>query len=234
MGESVDNLDDDIDDTLQREGVVLLRQWSSATALAALLQVAGSREYLPLSHSINAEDLPAELIEAPLRESRVGVLPRGARRLRAHCWVRRRYAPVRAPKLYAPNTWHQDGALKLPLPDSPTAGPMPPLQPLLTIWAPLHDCADDSPTLEFVRSVENHTHHWTQLSDSIIREHFAPDRFWIPPALQLGDALLFLPGTLHRTHVTPAMTKDRTSVEYRFATGPCRGLEPEETGAQEK
>ena len=36
------------------------------------------------------------------------------------------------------------------------------------------------------------------------------------PVDESGDALLFRGDVLHRTHVTPRMTRDRTSIELRF------------------
>jgi hypothetical protein len=57
-----------------------------------------------------------------------------------------------------------------------------------------------------------------QLSDTQIRELFERESFWMPE-LEAGDALLFRGDMLHRTHVTPSMTQDRTSIELRFFAG---------------
>jgi hypothetical protein len=57
--------------------------------------------------------------------------------------------------------------------------------------------------------------HFTELSDETLRQRFGAEEVWAP-ALELGDGLLFLNGTLHRTHVGPEMRKDRLSVEYRL------------------
>jgi len=48
-----------------------------------------------------------------------------------------------------------------------------------------------------------------------LRRRFSSEEFWIPE-LNAGDGLLFLNGTLHRTHVHPEMRHDRLSVEYRY------------------
>ena len=48
-----------------------------------------------------------------------------------------------------------------------------------------------------------------------VSKRFAPKEFW-RPALESGDALVFSGDILHRTHVTPEMTDDRTSIELRF------------------
>lgn len=47
-----------------------------------------------------------------------------------------------------------------------------------------------------------------------LRQRFAPDEFW-SPEMTLGDVLIFLNGTLHKTYVTETMTQDRMSVELR-------------------
>jgi hypothetical protein len=54
-----------------------------------------------------------------------------------------------------------------------------------------------------------------ELIGSRVSARFKPEEFW-RPVLEPGDALLFRGDVLHRTHVTPAMTQDRTSVELRF------------------
>jgi hypothetical protein len=55
----------------------------------------------------------------------------------------------------------------------------------------------------------------TNLTDAIVRRTFPAETFW-RPVLKAGDVLLFWGDILHRTHVTPAMTNDRTSIELRF------------------
>jgi hypothetical protein len=55
----------------------------------------------------------------------------------------------------------------------------------------------------------------SDLTDTRIGARFPSDHFW-QPTLEPGDALLFSGDILHRTHVTPAMTHDRTSLELRF------------------
>ena len=92
---------------------------------------------------------------------------------------------------------------------------MPPMTPLLTCWIPLEACGVGRPGLEFVRRRLEALLHYSELNDETLRQRFAPEEFWAP-ALELGDGLVFLNGTLHRTHVSPAMRKDRLSVEYRL------------------
>ena len=128
-------------------------------------------------------------------------------------WVRKRYAPFHAPAGYHPNRWHQDGGLGVRFP--PQAGPALPMTRLLTVWLPLDPCCGERPGLEFVRWRLDQLLHYSELDDDSLRQRFAPERFWVPE-LQLGDGLIFQDGTLHRTYVTPDMSQDRLSVEYRF------------------
>lgn len=86
---------------------------------------------------------------------------------------------------------------------------------VLTCWVPLQDCTGDRPGLEFIRQPLDALLHYTELADPDLRRRFPSERFWAPE-LKSGDAILFLPGTLHRTHVLPAMRHNRLSLEYRF------------------
>jgi hypothetical protein len=95
------------------------------------------------------------------------------------------------------------------------AGPVIPMTPLLTCWIPLNACGVDSPGLEFIRSPQAALLHFTELDDAALRKRFPPEEFWAP-ALELGDGLAFLNGTLHRTYARPEMPDNRLSVEYRI------------------
>jgi hypothetical protein len=55
----------------------------------------------------------------------------------------------------------------------------------------------------------------SDLTETSIRSRFPASHFY-RPTLEPGDALLFPGDILHRTHVTPSMTQDRTSIELRF------------------
>ena len=92
---------------------------------------------------------------------------------------------------------------------------MVPITQLFTIWIPLQDCGVDSPGMEFVEQKLEHLLHYSELGDAVSRQRVRPDVF-CAPHLRLGDGLLLLPGTLHRTQVDSAMALDRLSVEYRF------------------
>ena len=86
---------------------------------------------------------------------------------------------------------------------------------LLTCWLPLNPCGADSPGLEFIRRRQDTLLHFTEIIDNNLRQRFEPGEFWAP-ALELGDVLVFLNGTLHRTHLQPTMEHDRLSIEYRL------------------
>lgn len=130
------------------------------------------------------------------------------------CWVRKKFAPVHAPgHPYHPQDWHQDGALGVHFPLRP--GPAIPMTRLLTCWIPLNPCGRASPGLEFIRTRQTGLLHFTELDDSTLRQRFLAQDFWAP-ALELGDGVVFLNSTLHRTYTRPEMRQDRLSVEYRI------------------
>jgi hypothetical protein len=131
-------------------------------------------------------------------------------------WVRRQYAPSRYPPFHAPHGWHQDGALGFDY-LSHRDGKFPPdaLLSMVTCWIALGPCGADAPGLELVTRRLESLLAPAELTDQCLRARFRPEEFW-RPVLEAGDALLFRGDLLHRTHVTPAMTEDRTSIELRF------------------
>jgi hypothetical protein len=129
-------------------------------------------------------------------------------------WVRKKFTPLQSPAPpYHPQNWHQDGALGVRFPLE--SGPVIPMTRLLTCWIPLNPCGRDSPGLEFVRRRQAALLHFSELDDSALRRRFPPQEFWAP-ALELGDGLVFLNSTLHRTYARPDMRHNRLSVEYRI------------------
>jgi hypothetical protein len=122
-------------------------------------------------------------------------------------WVRRKSAPAGG------QGWHQDGGLWVQYPLEP--GPVPAMTALATCWIPLDQCDGSRPGLELIRRPLTHLLHFTELDDAKVRRRFAPEDFWAP-RVEVGEALIFRPGVLHRTHFAPGMTRDRLSVEYRF------------------
>ncbi len=145
------------------------------------------------------------------------------RRLGAHlacdldqCWVRRQYAPRNAPPPHAAHSWHQDGALNFDFAAHAGAAlPADALLEMLTCWIALTACGVDAPGLEWVDAPIARLLAPSDLTEERVRASFAPATFQ-RPAMRAGDALLLRGDTLHRTHVTPAMTHDRTSIELRF------------------
>lgn len=143
--------------------------------------------------------------------------------LAAHCWVRRQYPPGLRPAGQHPHQWHQDGALGCRF-DGRTAEA---LLPLATLWLPLLACGEDAPSLEWVPAVPAlPLLQPAELAPAAVAQRFAQRH---QARLAAGDALLFDGALLHRTHVTPAMSGRRVSIELRFVAGalPARlGGEP--------
>lgn len=86
---------------------------------------------------------------------------------------------------------------------------------MVTCWIALDPCGKDAPGLEIVVEKVDSVIPPIELRNEAVQTRFAIDKFW-RPILGAGDALLFRGNYLHRTHVAPSMTKDRTSVELRF------------------
>jgi len=129
-------------------------------------------------------------------------------------WVRKKFTPSQVPgPQYHPQSWHQDGALGVRFPPEP--GPAIAMTRLMTCWIPFNSCGTDSPGLEFIRCAQTELLHFTELEDSALRRRFLPREFWAP-TLELGDGLVFLNSTLHRTYAHPEMPHNRLSMDYRI------------------
>ncbi|MGH9667519.1 MAG: hypothetical protein ACRD9L_24115 [Bryobacteraceae bacterium] len=221
-------------DVLREKGVVLLSGIFPKEPLAAMAQAAGAclqaiaagrcdperYRFTPYSQSVllgALRDYGVEDPMVPLASLPDGLLSQAMDSTveckREQSWIRKRFAPAHAPPAYHPNQWHQDGGLGVRFPEQP--GAAMPMTRLLTCWLPLHACGADSPGLEFIRRPLDSLLHYTELTDEKLRSRFAPEDFWTP-ALEPGDGILFLNGTLHRTHVRLEMQEDRLSAEYRF------------------
>jgi hypothetical protein len=229
---------DDAAAQLREQGIALLRgvfpkdlltRLKEAAALCFEAIRAGGAvpdhyHFNPFSHSVLLAALPdfgcgPEELMAPLSTPGLGALFCEALDGEWTCgmeqsWVRKKFAPQQTPdRQYQPQTWHQDGALGVRFPTE--IGSVIPMTPLVTCWIPLTPCGTDSPGLEFIRHRQAALLHFTELDDSTLRQRFAPQEFWAP-ALELGDGLVFLNGTLHRTHARPEMRHNRLSVEFRI------------------
>ena len=131
-------------------------------------------------------------------------------------WVRRQYAPGHYPRGHAPHGWHQDGALGFDFTAIGATEPGPEaLLRLVTCWFPLTPCGSEAPGLEFLARRWDRLRPVACLREDQLRAEFPPAQFQ-RPVMEAGDALIFLGGTLHHTHVTPEMHLNRTSIEFRF------------------
>lgn len=129
----------------------------------------------------------------------------------SQCWLRQQAPPALRPPGQHPHQWHQDGALGCCF-DPQLKEDLAPLQ---TAWVPLVDCGSDAPSLEWVTAPSLPLLRPTDLADAaVLAQH---GRYARQQArLAAGQALLFGPSLLHRTHVTPNMDRIRVSVELRF------------------
>lgn len=152
------------------------------------------------------------LRRGPLQGVIDAVFGRHVALLADQCWARCQYAPGQAPPGHAAHGWHQDGALHFDF-GTPQVHRVP-LQ-MLTCWIALTPCGDDAPGLELLRTPLPALLPPAELTPSRVDERHARDDFW-RPAMGPGDLLLFSGDSLHRTHVAPAMTRHRTSLELRF------------------
>jgi hypothetical protein len=176
--------------------------WAVADHLG--LRFAPTASSLGLDALPGGAEIPALLLDA-LGETIEGALGGPARPLLEAAWLRRQFAPGRAPRWHAPHAWHQDGALGFDFERGDLAAG---LLPMVTCWCPLVPCGVDAPALAIAPGRQGAL----LTLDALGGEHKAVEA----PAMAPGDVLLMTGDLLHRTHVTPAMTLDRISVEVRF------------------
>ena len=86
---------------------------------------------------------------------------------------------------------------------------------MVTCWVALTPCGAQAPGLELVRQRLDSLLSPATLTEDRVHARFPTEGFW-SPVMEPGDVLIFSGGTLHRTHVTPHMDADRTSIELRF------------------
>ena len=107
--------------------------------------------------------------------------------------------------------WHQDGAFL-------GAGVR-----AVNVWLALSHCGDDAPGLDIVggrltelapRGTEGAWFDWS-VGDPVVRT-VAGDVPIVRPIFEAGDAILFDDMNLHRTVVTPEMTRERYAIESWF------------------
>lgn len=98
---------------------------------------------------------------------------------------------------------------------------------LLNIWIPLVKCGVTAPGLEAVvapggelLAIAGRPDHdipaeRARIDENLVLKTFGRDALW-HPSFNPGDAFVFAGTTVHRTHVTPRMTKPRLSIELRL------------------
>lgn len=167
------------------------------------------RRTLPLSDITAAGRPAAELLDCPavraLAEAHLGEEPQ----MNPNSYVR---ALIPGPQIQA-LPFHQDQSILR--------------TPLLNVWIPLAECGVDAPGLEVVVTDKRELLAMAgppdhdvpvervRIDERLVTETFGPGALW-RPSLSPGDALVFAGTTVHRSHVTPAMTKPRLSVEMRL------------------
>ncbi len=92
---------------------------------------------------------------------------------------------------------------------------------------PLQDCGDDCPGLEVVnRAIPDlmpviaagdnfYAAMGVEIAPEMVHRIAQPAELW-HPSCAAGDFLLFKGTTVHRTHATPAMTRERISADIRL------------------
>lgn len=116
-----------------------------------------------------------------------------------------------------PHGWHQDGALRHDfMAHWGRPGPADALLEMRTLWIALTPgCGRDAPGLQWVDAMIDELLSPTELTPDAVATRFGTTRFH-HAELEPGDALLFDGHLLHRTHLTPAMSAARLSLELRF------------------
>jgi hypothetical protein len=167
----------------------------------------GRSHPLPALPGLDASEVLAAIAASPLRpliEARLGPSPL--------CNLSQSWLRHGRPAHH----WHQDGALRFDF--GAFAGRPPPadaLLEMLTGWIALTPCGKHAPGLEWVTAPTPRLLMPAELTEAAVRAAHGPASV-VQPRLQPGDALLFGGTLLHRTHLTPQMTLQRSSLELRF------------------
>lgn len=143
-------------------------------------------------------------------------------------WLRRQYPPSLRQPGHAPHALHQDGAFGH---DFSCGGDRSgaALLSMLTLWIPLCEAGAGAPGLEFITESFHELVPLAELGDAYAEARW-PVAARVRPVVAPGDLVLIAGHNLHRTHVTPAMTRARTSVEFRVV--PCDPLPARLAGHQ--
>jgi hypothetical protein len=114
----------------------------------------------------------------------------------------------------------------------------PGISGVINFWSPFIDCGIDAPSVEVVtvnykdllqtRAMplfpENESFDKIHITKEVIEENGGAGKFW-HPVMHKGDCLAFLDAVVHRTYVTPEMTKERMSMEIRIISDKSIGPE---------
>ncbi len=184
--------------------------------------------YVPTASSVNLEgvdgwrDWIAAIAASPAGERIRAFLGERVVCNLEHAWLRRQFPPDARPQYATPHEWHQDGALGYDFVCG--GGPGPDLLEMVVCWMALTPCGEHAPGLEL--ACERIERLWQPHELPSAGDHF--DDLWAP-ALAPGDVLLMRGEPLHRTHVTPSMTRVRLSLGMRCFRADARPVRLEPT-----
>ena len=208
----------------------LCERWREAAmcAISGRRAAADRTDFLPHCSSLRLRAVQADglSLDALLRQLWQGPLRQQVQRrlgprvalLADQCWARWQYPPGRGPAGHGAHGWHQDGALHA---DFNAGEPPDRLLRLLTCWIALTPCGGDAPGLELLCKPLPGLLPPAALSPAQVDLQYSADELW-RPTMATGDALLFGGDTLHRSHVMPAMSAERISLELRFVAAANR------------
>ncbi|MFY7974567.1 MAG: phytanoyl-CoA dioxygenase family protein [Rubrivivax sp.] len=199
-----------------------VERWAGAARRALAASPPGDPDRQPTSGSLRLlalgpgwlDDFDAALRPLALGSGSVS----GWTLLRHDSWLRVQHPVASRPPGEHPHGWHQDGALGHDF----LCAAVEPARPrtMCTLWLPLVDCGNRAPSLEWLAVEEPVLLPPDQLVDAALRQRH-PVAPRVHAVLAAGDALVFGGGLLHRTHVTPAMTQPRISLELRWVPTPA-------------
>lgn len=180
------------------------QRWLSALAPAVVDGLSRSLVDLPLDPA----EVLATVAQAPVAaelEAALGLAP----------WCNLSQSWLRHGR--PPHGWHQDGALRHDfMAHRGRPGPAAALLELRTLWIALTPgCGRTAPGLQWVDAELRQLLLPTELSAESVAARFGEASFR-HAELEPGAALLFDGRLLHRTHLTPAMSQARLSLELRF------------------
>ncbi len=214
----VERLRDDIDAALDaarahREGESspATRQWWTPFKPSPGYSVGGGRQWIWEQGSVWAVDSPRSLFDLLATFNDVGLDDHIAGYLGERPALSVKKCTLRRVPADTGTNWHQDGAF------------LGRGLRTLNVWVALSPCGDESPSLDVVPMrmddiVETGTDgalfDWSVGEGAVDRARRG--RSVVRPRFEAGDAMLFDEMLLHRTGVSPGMTRDRYTIEAWF------------------